>query len=263
MREVSAVANPVRALVRKEARESVWKLVVAVLIFAVLGGMLGPLYDWLSGLMPQVDLSTLPGWVRDPLDAQMRSYVHYIWGNWYGKNLMQFLVILVIVYGAGLIAAETSRGTSGFLFSKPIRRSTVVRTKYLVALGVLWVATVLGTIATLIGSSVAGRPVDWGWFMSAIPANLAATALVLAVTELFSVLMRDTAKAIAAAVVLVALSAFAGAFAGLRQLSVFVHMAAGRSFLTGQVDWLPVGVMLALSVLVVGVAEVMLSRRDI
>jgi len=257
------VGSRTGAIVRKEARESVWKLLLAGLLLIVVGASLGPMYGLLGSLLPPGVLEMLPEWLKGPLMQQIHSYNIYIWANWYGKNLYQMLTLFSVVFGAGLLAGEVSRGTAGFLFSKPVRRTQVLRTKYAVALGVLAASAVAGTLAAAIASSISGHPVDVLWFLSGLPAALAATALLLSITLVSSVVSRDTVKAAAMAfVVFMAISATAFV-RPLRWLWVFGHMTAVRTLASGRIDWAAVaGMLLAALVFLLG-AERILVRKDI
>ena len=174
--------RPCGALVSKELRESRWKLILGVLLCGVTGAILGPMYEWVRELMGMPAMQALPGSLSAAIEVQLASYLPYIWSNWYGKNLLQYMVVLAIIYGSGLLAGEVTRRTSTFLFSKPVSRMQVMLVKYLIALGVLWVSAAVGTAATLAGTLAAGQGVPAGWFLAGLPAPLAGTAFLLALT---------------------------------------------------------------------------------
>lgn len=257
------MASRIKAIVRKEARESLWKFWLAAGLLVVVGGSLGPMYGFLGGLLPQLNVELLPGWIRNPLMQQLYNYRVYLWANWYGKNLYQMIALLTLIFGSGLIAGEVGRGTAGFLFSKPVRRPTVIRAKYGVALAVLWISTLLGTAATLIGSRWAGRPVDLPWFLGGLPAAMAGSAVLLAMTTVVSALSKDTVKAAAAAAVAYIAISVTGLFRPVRWLWVFGHMSAVSTLVSGRVDWLAAGAMLVAAGLFVACAEWLLGRRDV
>jgi ABC-type transport system involved in multi-copper enzyme maturation permease subunit len=260
---VIAVASRIRAIIRKEARESLWKIWLSVGILVVIGGSLGPMYGLLGSLLPQGLVESLPDWLKGPLMQQLHSYRTYIWGNWYGKNLYQMLTLLSVVFGAGLIAGEVSRGSAGFLFSKPVRRGSVLRAKYLVALALLWASAVAGTVAAVLASSLAGHAVDVLWFLTGLPAAMAGTALLLAIALVLSVASRDTVKAAAMTFVVFLLLSVTAFFRPLRWLWVFGHMTAIRTLASGQIDWAAVAAMLLASALFVACAGWLLDRRDV
>jgi ABC-type transport system involved in multi-copper enzyme maturation permease subunit len=260
---VTAVASQSRGLLGKELREGRWKAVTAIGLLVLFGGMLGPLYDWIAGLMPQLRLDQLPEWIRGSVDAQLGNYFIYLWGNWYGKNLLQMLLLFGVVFGAALIAGETSRGSAGFLFSKPVRRAAILRSKYVVSLAIIWAAAVLGTLATVIGSWVAGRPEGWGPFSVGLPAGLAGAAVALSVGLVWSVVARDTVKAIVASAITIGAYSMLAVFERLRPYSYIHRMAGGATAMTGRVEWGAVAVMMAVAVALVAVAEAILGRMDI
>ena len=257
------MANPWRALISKELRESRWKLILALALLGATGAFLGPAYDWLLAMMPGLDTGALPEWLSGPLAMQLGNYRLYLWSNWYGKNLWQLVAILAAVYGAGLVAGEYGRGTGGFLFSKPVRRGTVLWTKFFVAWGILAAAALAGTGLTLVGSGLAGRAVDGLWFTLGLPAATAGTGVVLGLALLFSVLTRDTVKALGLTLLVLVASFVVAIVPGLRPYTLFYRMAGGATLATGGVEWPAVLVMLAVALALVRGAEVLLGRQDI
>lgn len=260
---VIAMASPLRAVIRKEVRESAWKLWLGVGLLILFGGMLGPMFELLGGVLPPGILELLPAWLRGPLGDMLGDYQTYLWYNWYGKNLYQMMTLFAVVFGAGIVAGEVSHRTSGFLHSKPVGRAAVLYAKYGVALGVLWAAALAGTAAAVAGSVYAGHPVDIGRFLLGLPAALAGTAAVLAVVLVASVSARESMKAAAlGAVWLLALST-ASVVRPLRPFSLFVRMAGGRTALTGQVEWVAVLVMFGAAALLLGVASRLFRSKEL
>lgn len=241
--------HPYRALVRKELRESRWKIIVGVLC-GVTGAILGP---HLAGL-------TWPWWA---------GYSRHIWNNWYGGGLLQYMVVLSVIYGAGLLAGETARRTSGFLFSKPLSRMQVMLVKYLVALAVLWTSAVVGTATTLLGTFAVGHEVVVGWFLAGLPASLAGTAFLLALTTFASVHAGEPLRAggimVAVLALLVVLPHLLRPLSpGLaEQLLFFRHMSGGETFTHGRIDWGFILAALSLGSLVLLAARRRLEAREL
>lgn len=255
--------SPLRAVVRKELRESVWKLWLGIGLLVVFGAMLGPVFGLLGGMLPQGIVDSMPDWLRGPLSAMLGDYRLYLWYNWYGKNLYQTLTILAVVFGAGLVAGEINHRTSGFLHSKPVSRATVLCAKYTVALGVLWSAALAGTAAVLAGSHYAGHPMAAGPFLLGLPAALAGAAVVLAVVLVASVNTREPVKAAGLAVLWLVIMSAASVIKPLRPFSVFVRMTGGRTALTGRVEWVAVLAMLGAAALFFGVAARLFERKEL
>lgn len=257
------MASPMRAVVRKELRESAWKLWLGIGLMVLFGGMLGPMFGVLGGVLPPGIIDLLPGWLRGPLGDMLGDYQLYLWYNWYGKNLYQMMTLFAVIFGAGLVSGEISHRTSGFLHSKPVGRATVLYAKYGVALGVLWAAALAGTVAALAGSAYAGQPVAVLQFLRGLPAGLAGTALVLSVVLVASVSARESMKAAALASVWLLAFSIASIVRPLRPLSLFVRMAGGRSAVTGRVEWVAVLAMLVLAGLLLKVAARLFETKEL
>ncbi len=261
--------RPCRALARKEWRESRWKVVLGTLLCGVTGAILGPTYDWLGGLLGPAGMQTLPGSLGEALQAQLASYSLYIWSNWYGKNLFQYMLVLTIIFGAGLLAGEVSRRTSGFLFSKPVSRLHIMLVKYVVVLAVLWAGAAAGTAAALAGTFAAGHEVPVGWFLAGLPATLAGTAFLLALTTFASVQASEPLRAggfmavVAAFLFLLPVVLRPISTDLAQQLHFFWRMAAGHTFAHGAVEWDFVFACIALSALVLLAAHRRLQTREL
>jgi ABC-2 type transport system permease protein len=263
MPEVIGVSSPVRAIMRKELRESGWKLWLGVGVLAALGASLGPMFGFLGDLMSPQILELLPGWLRGPMDPMLKDYRIYLWANWYGKNLYQMLTMFTVIFGAGVVAGEMSHRTSGFLHSKPVSRAAVLCAKYVVALGVLWLGALAGTAAALIGSHVAGHQVAAGQFLLGLPAALAATALLLAVVLLASVSTREPMKAAGLATLWLMALSVSTFVRPLRPYSVFVRMAGGRTLVTGRIEWVAILVMLVAAAVVVAITVRLFEQKEL
>lgn len=248
---------------RKELRESVWKLWLGAGLLIVFGGMLGPTYGLIGGIFPQGAIELLPAWLRGPLSAMLGDYRLYLWYNWYSKNLYQMLTVFSIVFGAGLVAGEISHRTSGFLHSKPVSRSSVLGAKYAVALGVLWLSALAGTAAALIGSYASDHPVAVGSFLLGLPVALSGAAVLLSVVLLASVSAREPMKAAGLAVVWLVIMSVASIIRPLRGFSLFVRMSGERTALTGQVEWGAVAVMLVVAALLLGAAMRVFRNKEL
>ncbi len=139
-----------QTLLAKEFREQwrTWKLIVFLAVFLITG-MLSPV---LAKYTPAL-LSSIPnlpagmaGLIPTPTVAD--SLVQYL------KNTEQFGILLVILLTMGVVAQEKERGTAAMLFTKPVRRSTVVLAKWITGMTVIfagWVVDGLGCLAYTAG----------------------------------------------------------------------------------------------------------------
>jgi ABC-type transport system involved in multi-copper enzyme maturation permease subunit len=179
------------------------------------------------------------------------------------------MVVLAIVYGAGLLAGEVTKRTSGFLFSKPVSRLQVMLAKYFVALAVLWISAAAGTAAALLGTFAAGQEVPVGWFLTALPATLAGTAFLLALTTFASANASEPLRAggvmVAGIALLVVLPVLLRPLSLelARQVDFLRRMAGEVSFTHGRIDWGFLLQCLILSVLVLLAAHRRLQVREL
>ena len=65
----------------------------------------------------------------------------------YVKNTSQFGILLVIVLTMGVIAQERERGTAAMLFSKPVKRSAFVLSKWLAGMATVTASVILASLA--------------------------------------------------------------------------------------------------------------------
>lgn len=180
-------------LLKKEFRESSWKHALALAVLSALGISLPFLFDWMGKL--HMDFG---GSLGEAYRRQMSDFTLYMWANWYGKNLYQILVIYAVVVGMAQVAGEVGRNTAGFLFSKPLGRETIYRTKFMAgAAGMLGVMTAT-TILTFLAAQVVGKDLP-ALFLAGLVVNAAGLLVIYSLALMFSVLLDDQLKAGAAA----------------------------------------------------------------
>ena len=180
-------------LLKKEFRESAWKHALALVVLSALGVSLPFMFEWLGKL--HMDIGGVLG---EAYRRQMSDFTLYMWANWYGKNLYQVLVIYAVVVGMAQVAGEVDRNTAGFLFSKPLGRSTIYRAKFTAgATGMLGVMTA-ATLLTFLAAQVAGHDLP-ALFLAGLVVNAAGLLVIYSLALMFSVLLDDQLKAGAAA----------------------------------------------------------------
>jgi ABC-2 type transport system permease protein len=144
----------------------------------------------------------------------------------YAKNTSQFGVLLVILLTMNVIAQERERGTAIMLFSKPIRRSAVVISKWLAGMLTVTASVIVSSLACalytviLFGAPPVGRYLIFNLFM------LLFLAVYLSVALLASALARTQG------------TAAAGAFGGLAILLVLSSLPRIGDFSpAGLLNW--------------------------
>ena len=133
------------AFLRKELAEIVrtWRIWVipGMLVFF---GITSPIIAALTPALVQSMAASQPGVViRIPPPTALDAYAQFL------KNLDQFVLIAIVITGAGAISGERSSGTAILALTKPLSRAAFVMAKILSQAMVLVAATALGTAVCL------------------------------------------------------------------------------------------------------------------
>jgi ABC-2 type transport system permease protein len=111
------------------------------------------------------------------------------------KNLDQFILIAIIVAGAGVISGERSSGTATLVLTKPLSRGAFVVAKLLSQFLLLVSATALGTAACVGVTSVIFTGVTIAPVMTTVALWLLYASLLVVVMTLFSAAFRSRGAA--------------------------------------------------------------------
>ena len=181
------------AVLKKELRETAWKHALALALLSALGITLPFVFEWMGKF--QVDIG---GALGEMYRRQMSDFTFYMWANWYGKNLFQILVIYAVVVGMAQLAGETGRNTAGFLFSKPLGREIIYRSKFIAGSASLITVMTVATTLTYLAALAAGKGLP-ALFMAGLVVNASGLLLIYSLALMFSVIFDDQLKAGAAA----------------------------------------------------------------
>ncbi len=170
--------NGFRAFLAKEVRETrrTWRLWVipGILVFF---GVTSPVLAAVTPALLRATAERSPGVVLQfPPPTAADAYLQYL------GNLAQVALLAVIIAGAAAVASERRAGTAVLMLTKPLSRAGFVLAKAVVAIGLLVVATAVGSalcVVTTIALFDAGR----------IPAFLASVGVWLALAAMFTTLM--------------------------------------------------------------------------
>lgn len=222
------------ALLKKELRETAWKHALALAVLSAMGIMLPFAFDWLGKL--QVEIGGVLG---EAYRRQMSDFTLYMWANWYGKNLYQILVIYAVVVGMAQLAGETARHTAGFLFSKPLGREAIYRSKFMAGAAAMLAVTAIATSLAYLAAFAAGKWLP-DLFLAGLVVNVAGLLLIYSLALMFSVLFDDQLKAGAAALGSALALGIPGWIPGWSMYSIYRQMHAwpvytGDSFQLGAV----------------------------
>jgi ABC-2 type transport system permease protein len=243
-------------------------LIVAIVMFAMMGVMIGVMYAAIEGTLAA--LSDLPDAILAIAGGGDASTPE----GWYRLETFSLMapgavMALTVTIGSRALAGEERDRTMGLLLASPIRRSRVVleKTAALVLHGVLvGVATFAGVVA---GNTLAGLGMDIGHIAAA---SLLATLLGLVFGALALAIGAATGRTRAATygtigVVLLAYLAsnilpLADSLAGYARWSPWHYYASSYPLVNG----LDVGhalVLLVLAVVLLAAAVVLFERRDL
>lgn len=137
--------NGFSAFLRKELTEirRTWRLWVipGMLVFF---GLTSPLIAALTPALVESMAASQPGVVIQlPPPSALDAYAQFI------KNLDQFVLIAVVITGAGVVSGERTTGTAILALTKPLSRGAFVVAKIITQIALLVAATVLGTVVCL------------------------------------------------------------------------------------------------------------------
>ena len=142
--------NGFTAFLRKELTEirRTWRLWVipGMLVFF---GITSPIIAALTPALVQSMSASQPGVViKLPPPTALDASAQFL------KNLDQFVLIAIVIAGAGVISGERAAGTAILVLTKPLSRAAFVVAKILSQVLLLVVSTVLGTAACLAMTAV-------------------------------------------------------------------------------------------------------------
>ena len=152
--------------------------VTSPIIAALTPGLVGSLSGGKSGVVIKVPPATA-------LDAAVAFL----------KNLDQFMLIAVVITGAGVVSGERSSGTAILALTKPLTRGAFVVAKILSQLILLVAATTLGTIACLGVTKGIFGGVDAARLVTTVVIWLVYASLLIVVMTLFSASFRSRGAA--------------------------------------------------------------------
>ncbi|MDQ7794909.1 MAG: ABC transporter permease subunit [bacterium] len=251
-----------RALAAKEWRETRWKHLVGLLVLSGLGVVIVATFEWVRGMGDMLKAIPLPPEAAGMLAAQLSNHYVYLWTNWYSKNLYQIATILALVVGMSVVAAETGRGTLGFLFTRPLSRTAIFTTKYLVGAAGLAAAITGSTLVTWAAAIAWGYPVALARFAPGLAPALAGTLVVYGLAVVCSALSRDQVRAGVAAALAALVLSVPGYFPRTAAFSVFRQMQAVYYLSTGSLRWDALAGVLAVALILALAAGYLFVRKE-
>ena len=183
--------NGFSAFLRKELTEirRTWRLWVipGMLVFF---GLTSPLIAALTPALVESMAASQPGVVIQlPPPSAFDAYAQFI------KNLDQFVLIAVVITGAGVVSGERTTGTAILALTKPLSRGAFVVAKIITQIALLVAATVLGTVVCLAMTAVVFDGGNAARLVTAVALWLLYASLLVVVMTLCSAAFRSRGAA--------------------------------------------------------------------
>jgi ABC-2 type transport system permease protein len=183
---------------RKELTEirRTWRLWVipGMLVFF---GITSPIIAAVTPALVQSMSSAQPGVViKLPPPIALDASAQFL------KNLNQFILIAVIIAGAGAVSGERASGTAILALTKPLSRGAFVVAKIISQLALLGAATVLGTAACMAMTAVVFHDSDPARLVTAVALWLLYASLLVVMMTVFSAAFRSRGAAAGAGLAL-------------------------------------------------------------
>jgi len=183
--------NGFSAFLRKELTEirRTWRLWVipGMLVFF---GLTSPLIAALTPALVESMAASQPGVVIQlPPPSALDAYAQFI------KNLDQFVLIAVVITGAGVVSGERTTGTAILALTKPLSRGAFVVAKIIAQIALLVAATLLGTIVCVAMTAVVFDGGNVARLVTAVALWLLYASLLVVVMTLCSAAFRSRGAA--------------------------------------------------------------------
>ena len=191
------------------------------------------------GVTSPIIAALTPGLVRSMAASQPGMVIHIpppTAVDGYGqllKNLNQFVLIALIIAGAGAVSSERSSGTAVLALTKPLSRRAFVLAKILSQVTLLTAATVLGAAACLAVTAVVFGVAHPARVATALALWLLYASLLIVVMTIFSAALRSRGAAAGAGLAFYFIGLLVSAWGPASRYSFLGLMPAMRDALMG------------------------------
>ena len=234
----------------------VW-LLPGMLVFF---GLTSPIIAALTPALLRSVATKQPGVaIRLPAPTSLDAYAQFL------KNLDQFILLTLVIAGAGAVSAERSSGTAILMLTKPLTRSAFVVAKITSQTLLLLVSTALGVIICLTMTRVVFGAAGSARLVPSVALWLLYAVLLIVVMTLLSAAFRSRGAAAGLGLGFYFLTLLFSTWAPAAHYSFPGLLPAMGALLTGQQQPLSLGwpVTTALGAIGVGaVAAVLIFRRQ-
>ena len=235
---------------RKELIEirRTWRLWVipGLLVFL---GLTSPIIAALTPALVRSMAASQPGVVIQlPAPTALDAFAQFL------KNLNQFVLLAILIGGAGVVSGERSSGTAILMLTKPLTRSAFVAAKIASQVILLLASTALGTVACLTITAVVFGGAHNDRLVTAVALWLLYASLLIVVMTFFSAAFRSRGAAAGAGLGFYFLTLLFSNWAPAARYSFLGLLPAMGDTLMGHGHPLPLGwpVTTAVAAIVVG-----------
>mgnify|MGYP000091246173 CR=1 FL=1 len=214
----------------------IFLVMVAVLISVV---ALRPFVDQIFGSISQ---EQIPNFVKklmgDPqtLLENLKKDDYYLWSQWFGKNLVQFIPLIALVIAFPIFAREIEHGTIHYLLTRSTRLR-VYWSKSLTGLLINGLLLLILSILPVFITLALGWDVNYQNFPGYVVQAVCGGSFFFSLYLVFSVVSKDQVKPIVLGIVVMIGDAFLGMLKPLRFLNLYPYMSGSSVYLGLGVDW--------------------------
>jgi ABC-2 type transport system permease protein len=218
-------------------------------------------------------IDTLPDAIKSAfyLDVLNIAEIH----GYFAGNTYTYLVILASIYSvmmaSGLFSKEIDRRTAEFLYTRPVKRSTIFFEKLLsmlIHITGVHLFILAGIMVTL--WAVLDEPYSLTIFIGLIVGLWLASLAVGGIGLLISTLVTSERKGLTIGIAIVLLSylfhilsGLADVLEGIKYLSFFYYLQPAKIVLTESIPWAEFSLFIAIAVLSILIALILFQKRDI
>ncbi len=177
------------------------------------------------------------------IELMKKSKDYYIWSQWYGKNLYEFIVLATILYGFSSFAREIERKTIYYLLSF-LSRGKVFFGKSLVGICTLFLTVFMGGMLPLF--------LGFKFFMALkLTISLFLVSLFLYMIVLFfSITTGDDVKTLIWSLAIFFILGIPGFFRQISYLDLYKYMKGIDIFIKHSFPWESIGIIFSLSIII-------------
>ncbi|WP_448531182.1 ABC transporter permease subunit [Pseudothermotoga sp.] len=253
-------------MIHKEFADMKLRSLVILLLGLGLFFFVAPLHEFTVEMLNEyVQFENMPRFLERFIPKnfieRLSDWSFYIYTQWFGKNLGQFVPILAIIMAFPLFARETENGTMEYLLTRNSRKK-VFWSKTCAATVVLLVQMLVFSLLPGVYSWLASKDFKYEHLTAYTIHTLVGALFWFTLTMLFSVMYDDQVKPILTAVGILASTTVVGIFKPLRFMNTYSYILGNRIISTGKMDVTYTVGLLFLTTIVLIVSYVIFLNKE-